>query len=110
MTILSAVPGAVVRPVPWRRLTWVAWRRYRTALVATAAVLAVTAVYLVITGERMRSAYATYLAVHTGPLRGVPVRLGELPRRLQPARSARRRAAAPARDHRGVRRRPRPGA
>ena len=61
MTILSAVPGAVVRPVPWRRLSWVAWRRYRTALVATAAVLAVTAVYLVITGERMRSAYAAYL-------------------------------------------------
>jgi hypothetical protein len=47
--------------VPWPRLAWVVWRRYRTTLAATAAALAVIAVYLVISGERMRSAYTTYL-------------------------------------------------
>ncbi len=61
MTALAAAPAASLQPVPWPRLAWVVWRRYRTTLAATVAVLAVIAVYLVITGERMRSAYTAYL-------------------------------------------------
>ena len=61
MTVLASAPPAPVRPVPWRALGWVMWRRYRSALVATAAVLAVIGVYLVVDGARMRSAYTTYL-------------------------------------------------
>jgi hypothetical protein len=61
MTALAAAPAVPPRPVPWPRLGWVVWRRYRTTLAATVAVLALIAVYLVINGERMRSAYATYL-------------------------------------------------
>lgn len=62
MTVLASAPQAPVRPVPWRALAWVMWRRYRTALAATAGVLAVIGVYLLVDGERMRSVYATYLA------------------------------------------------
>lgn len=62
MSTLTPVQAPPVRPVPWRALAWVAWRRYRTTLAATAAVLTVTAGYLVVDGARMRSAYATYLA------------------------------------------------
>jgi hypothetical protein len=58
MTVLAAAPAAL-QPVPWPRLAWVVWRRYRMTLAATTAVLALTAVYLVIRGERIRSAYAT---------------------------------------------------
>ena len=39
MTALALAPpeaDAAVRPVPWRRLAWVTWRRYRLALVSTA--------------------------------------------------------------------------
>ena len=70
MTALAAAPAASLRPVPWSRLTWVVWRRYRTTLAAAAAVLAMIAIYLVVTGERMRSAYTAYLAcrpVHSAP-------------------------------------------
>ena len=52
-----AVPAASARPVPWPRLAWVVWRRYRTMLIATVGVLAVISVYLVVTGEQMRSSY-----------------------------------------------------
>ena len=27
--VLAAAPTSELRPVPWRRLLWVAWRRYR---------------------------------------------------------------------------------
>jgi hypothetical protein len=57
MTALSTAPVPSVRPVPWPRLGWVVWRRYRTMLTATIGILAVIAVYLVVTGEQMRSAY-----------------------------------------------------
>jgi hypothetical protein len=58
MTALAAAPPAAVRPVPWGRLAWVVWRRYRTTLAATALILAVLAGYLVNSGNRMRSTYA----------------------------------------------------
>jgi hypothetical protein len=60
MTAMVAVPPASARPVPWSRLGWVVWRRYRTTLVATIGVLAVIAVYLVIDGEQMRSSYHAF--------------------------------------------------
>ena len=44
MTALASAPAATLRPVPWRRLAWVTWRRYRFTLAATAGVLAVLAV------------------------------------------------------------------
>lgn len=62
MSTLAAVQTSPMRPVPWRGQAWVAWRRYRTTLAATATVLAVIGVYLVIDGARMRSVYSTYLA------------------------------------------------
>ncbi len=55
---LTAAPVAHLRPVPWRRLGWVAWRRYRATLLGAAAVLGVLAVYMVVRGEQMRSAFA----------------------------------------------------
>jgi len=60
MTALAPVPTPSVRPVRWPRLAWVAWRHYRSTLVATIAGLAVIAGFLVFDGERMRAAYAAY--------------------------------------------------
>jgi hypothetical protein len=61
MTALAAVSAPSLRPVPWPRLGWVAWRRYRVTLIGSVGVLALLAVDLVITGERMRTAYAVYV-------------------------------------------------
>jgi len=55
---LAATPTYARRPVPWHRLLWVAWRRYRTTLGAAAALLGLVAVYLLIRGQQMRAAYA----------------------------------------------------
>lgn len=60
MTALTVAPAPTLRPVPWLRLSWVVWRRYRTTLVATLAVLALLAIYLIVDGHQMRSAYARY--------------------------------------------------
>lgn len=60
MTALTIAPTAALRPVPWLRLAWVVWRRYRTTLAATVAVLALFALYLWIDGHQMRSSYLQY--------------------------------------------------
>lgn len=60
MTALAAAPTASVRPVPWSRLGWVVWRRYRTMLTSTVGVLALAAVYLVVNGVQMRSSYHAF--------------------------------------------------
>ena len=56
--LLTAVPAYVSRPVSWRHLGWVAWRRYRTALLGTAALLLLAALYLVVSGLGIRAGYA----------------------------------------------------
>jgi hypothetical protein len=50
---------ARLRPVPWRRMTWVTWRQHRAALAGAAALLGALAVYLWLTGLQMHHAYAT---------------------------------------------------
>jgi hypothetical protein len=60
MTSLTVTPAPVLRPVPWLGLGWVAWRRYRTVLVAALGVLALFAIFLIIDGERIRSGFTTY--------------------------------------------------
>jgi hypothetical protein len=62
MTLAAPVRGSAPPPVPWRPLLWVAWRRYRSALVTTLAILGVLAVYLLVRGEQIRHAYAAVLA------------------------------------------------
>ncbi len=59
---LAATPTYARRPVPWRRLAWVAWRRYRTTVAGVAVLLGVEAAYLVIRGHEMRTAYAAAVA------------------------------------------------
>lgn len=61
-SVLAPVSTSAQRPVPWRRLLWVAWLRYRTSLAATAALLSVVAVAVLIQGDRMRTAYAALQA------------------------------------------------
>ena len=56
-SMLAAAAAPVLRPVPWRRLGWVAWRRNRATVVAAAAVLGVVAVFLLVRGDQMRHAY-----------------------------------------------------
>ena len=64
MTALT-MPGrpahdARLRPVPWRRMAWVAWRQHRAALGGVAAFLGAFAVYLWLTGLQMHHAEAVY--------------------------------------------------
>lgn len=61
-SVLTATPTYVRRPVAWRRLGWVSWRRYRSSLVAAVGLLAVVAVYLVVRGLQVRTAYAAVQA------------------------------------------------
>lgn len=58
MTILTvpAMPGR--RSLPWHRMAWVTWRQHRLALAGVAALFGVASAYLLITGLRMRAAYA----------------------------------------------------
>jgi hypothetical protein len=55
--VLTAAPTPVVRPVPWRRLGWVAWRRYRATVVGAALLMGLAALYVVLRGNAMMSAY-----------------------------------------------------
>jgi len=62
MSVVTGTSTTTPRPVPWHRLAWVAWRHYRTTLLATAALLAVVAGFLVARGYQMRDAYAAVQA------------------------------------------------
>ena len=55
---LVTVGPPELRPVRWRRLGWVAWRRYRPLLVTTFGLLGLVALFLVLRGLQMRHAYA----------------------------------------------------
>src|SRR5690348_12116523 len=55
---LMAVGSPELHPVPWRRLGWVAWRRYRPLLVTTSGLLGLVAIFLVLRGLDIRHAYA----------------------------------------------------
>ncbi|HEY5249911.1 MAG TPA: hypothetical protein VIJ15_15840 [Dermatophilaceae bacterium] len=61
-TVLTSTSTTTPRPVPWHRLAWVAWRRYRTTLLAVVALLAVIAGVLLVRGQQMRDAYASLQA------------------------------------------------
>jgi hypothetical protein len=53
------------RPVPWRQLAWVSWRQYRFALAGAVVFLGVLALYLLIMGLKIRSAYASVTSCHS---------------------------------------------
>lgn len=61
-SVLTVATTQPPRPVPWRRLVWVAWRRYRTTLLATLGLLAVVAAYLLLRGHQMRDEFASVQA------------------------------------------------
>jgi hypothetical protein len=60
--VVSPAPTTTLRPVPWHRLAWVAWRRYRTTLLALLALLCAVALLLIVRGHQMRDAYAAVQA------------------------------------------------
>ncbi|HEY6277493.1 MAG TPA: ABC transporter permease subunit [Streptosporangiaceae bacterium] len=67
MTALTAPgrPGtARRRPVPWPRLAWVTWRQHRVALAGVAALLGGLALYLLIMGLKIHSAYLAVASCH----------------------------------------------
>jgi ABC-type transport system involved in multi-copper enzyme maturation permease subunit len=68
MTVLTmpAQPGQdiTLRPVPWRRMTWVTWRQHRPTLISVPAVLAAVAVFLLIAGLKIHHDYAILTACH----------------------------------------------
>ena len=59
---LAMIPSPTLRPIRWRRLAWVTWRRQRTTILATTALLGLLAIYLIVTGIPMRSAWHTVQA------------------------------------------------
>jgi len=64
---------APARPVPWTRLTWVAWRQQRAALAGAAALLAAIGAYLAYTGWQIHHAYDAYTACVPAAMRAQPV-------------------------------------
>lgn len=71
----AAIPSrrvrAAARPVPWTRLTWVAWRQHRAALVGAAALLVAIGVYLAYTGWEIHRAYDAYTACVPASMRAM---------------------------------------
>jgi hypothetical protein len=61
-TASRALTTSPDRSVPWRNMAWVTWRRHRTTAMAILGVLGLTAIYLVVTGVEMRSAWHTVQA------------------------------------------------
>jgi hypothetical protein len=55
---------ANLRPVPWRRMTWVTWRQHRVALIGMVVALAAVGVYTWLIGLQLHHAYAAELACH----------------------------------------------
>src|SRR5580693_5949434 len=55
---------ASLRPVPWRRMTWVTWRQHRFALAGVAALLGALVVWLWLEGLQVHHAYAAAAACH----------------------------------------------
>jgi len=53
---------ASLRPLPWRRMSWVVWRQHQLALAGVVAVFGAPAVYLLITGLPIHNAYAAVTA------------------------------------------------
>jgi hypothetical protein len=70
----AAIPGRrerpAARPVPWTRLTWVAWRQHRAALAGAVALLAAIGAYLAYTGWQIHRAYDAYEACLPASQRG----------------------------------------
>jgi hypothetical protein len=68
MTALTAparpAEDASLRPLPWRRMTWVTWRQHRIALAGVAAFLGVLAVWVWRAGLGLHHAYAVAAACH----------------------------------------------
>jgi hypothetical protein len=73
----AAIPSqrerAAARPVPWTRLTWVAWRQQRAALTGAAALLGAIGAYLTYTGWQIHRAYAAYTACVPTSMRVQPL-------------------------------------
>jgi hypothetical protein len=59
-----APPAGGPRPVPWTKLVWVTWRQHRVALAGVAALLGGLAVYLLVMGLRIHSAYRAAASCH----------------------------------------------
>lgn len=57
MTALTVAAQNPIRSVPWQRLAWVAWRRYRPTLIATLGVLGLVAAYFLLSGLQIHSDY-----------------------------------------------------
>ena len=55
--LLTTAPVPTLHAVPWSRLGWVAWRRYRGTLVGSATLIGLLAAYLLVRGQQMRNAY-----------------------------------------------------
>lgn len=53
---------ARLRPLPWRRMSWVTWRQHRLTLAAVAGLFGAAGLYLVITGLQMHDAYGAVTA------------------------------------------------
>jgi ABC-type transport system involved in multi-copper enzyme maturation permease subunit len=71
MTTLTtlAVPArsdedANLRPMPWRRMTWVTWRQHRTALTGVAVLLVAMALCFWVAGLHLHHAYGAAIACH----------------------------------------------
>jgi hypothetical protein len=60
----SSDPGrpTMLRPVPWRRMTWVTWRQHRLLLAGAAITFGAVAIYLAAMGCQIHTAYTAVTA------------------------------------------------
>lgn len=47
----------ILRPLPWRRMTWVTWRQHRSLLAGAAIAFGAVAIYLTVVGLQIHTAY-----------------------------------------------------
>ena len=66
MTAVAAParPASGPRPVPWTKLAWVTWRQHRVALAGVAVLLGGLALYLLVLGLKIHSAYRAVASCH----------------------------------------------
>lgn len=55
---------ANLRPLPWRRMSWIIWRQHRGALGGVSAPLGALAIYMWVTGLQLHHSYAAAIACH----------------------------------------------
>jgi ABC-type transport system involved in multi-copper enzyme maturation permease subunit len=62
--VTTSTEDAILRPLPWRRMSWVTWRQHRVALTSVTTLFGALTLSMIIAGLRLHHAYAMAVACH----------------------------------------------